>query len=182
MKFIPGFNNRYSVDKEGKIYSFNNFHKHQGNGTEIHGRINKFGYVQIRLARFKGDKIKTYLLHRLVAITYLPNPDNKPQVNHKNGKKHDNRLCNLEWATRSENKLHSYRELGEINAKSMLGRSGKDSPTRKPVIQMSLQGEVIREFISGREAAKILGLNSTHISSAANGKLPHHGGFKWKFG
>lgn len=180
MKFIPGFNDRYALDEDGKVYSFNNFHKDEGNGAEIHGRINKFGYVQIRLTRFIGDKIRTYLVHRLMALTYIPNPENKPQVNHKNGKKHDNRLSNLEWATRSENKRHSIDILGEKPSRGMLGKRGRDNANSMPILQYTISGELVKEYDSITQASEILGISAGHISSAIKGKLKTHKGYIWK--
>ncbi len=66
----------------------------------------KAGYILVKLYK---DKIETSIrMHRVVALSFIPNPENKPQVNHINGIKHDNRLVNLEWNTQSENMLHAY--------------------------------------------------------------------------
>jgi len=59
-------------------------------------------------------------IHRLVAQAFIPNPENKRTVNHKNGIRDDNRLCNLEWTTHSENNIHSFKVLGRIQSKPML--------------------------------------------------------------
>lgn len=86
----------YYITQDGKIYR---------NGREIFGWITKKGYRQITIY-FNGDKRKEYV-HRLVGELYLDNPDNKPQINHKNGNKLDNRSENLECVTNKENRAHA---------------------------------------------------------------------------
>lgn len=97
MKQIEGFTN-YSIDKNGLVYNtkFNRLIKPFDGGD---------GYLSIRL-NLNGKRYK-FKVHRLVALTYLPNVNNKPQVNHINGIKKDNRLDNLEWVTASENMIHA---------------------------------------------------------------------------
>lgn len=86
----------YYITQDGKIYR---------DGREIFGWITKKGYRQITIY-FNGEKRKEYV-HRIVGELYLDNPDNKPQINHKNGNKLDNRVENLEWVTNQENRTHA---------------------------------------------------------------------------
>lgn len=96
---VKGFEGLYFITPDGKVYN----HKKQLNTHKINS-----GYLTVTLSK---DKVsKPYLVHRLVALTFLENPLNKRTVNHKDGDKLNNNLENLEWATYSENKRHAFRE------------------------------------------------------------------------
>jgi len=115
-KPVVGYEGFYEVSDEGCLRSVDREVRYKSSGTMIRrGRpmklnTNRYGYVDVKLGK---EGIETsHLMHRLVAMAFLENPEAKPQVNHKNGNKGDNRLENLEWSTLSENRLHAYRELG----------------------------------------------------------------------
>jgi len=109
---VVGYEGLYEVSNFGRIKSFN---KNGNNKNSIRiQRANQFGYLVLTIS--KDNKKKLVQAHRLVAKTFIPNPDNKPQVNHKKGIKTDNRVSELEWATRSENSLHSFHILNNRKA------------------------------------------------------------------
>jgi len=84
-------------------------------GRPIKHQVSNNGYVRVEL--WQGGRGKKYLLHRLLAQAFIPNPENKPQVNHIDGDPQNNELNNLEWVTQSENQLHAYRSGLQVGYK-----------------------------------------------------------------
>lgn len=132
----------------------------------------KDGYVTVILQN-RGYK-KKYLLHRLVALMHIPNPENKLEVNHKEGNKGDNRSWMLEWNTKVENAVHS------IKTGLQTIRSGKDIKSSQPVIMLDLEGNELRNFESMGEAARVSGAQQSCIWMCVNGRQNIAGGYKWR--
>lgn len=97
MKKINGYD-YYYASEDGKIFS-----NYKGKWRELKQRLNSNGYLEIDLGKTKRLKA-----HRIIANAYIPNLENKPQVNHKDGNKTNNHISNLEWVTNSENQLHAW--------------------------------------------------------------------------
>lgn len=115
-KDIPGSNDLYQVSSLGRFKSLRYIGLDKKNRSRsgeriLTGHLNKRGYVYIGI-ELNGRSL--HQAHRLVAIVHVPNPENKPHVNHKNGIRHDNRSENLEWVTPQENIQHSYDKLGRV--------------------------------------------------------------------
>lgn len=112
------------------------------------------GYLQVSIS--KNGKKKSFRVHRLVAIYFIDNPLNKEQVNHKNGDKTDNRVCNLEWTTHTENINHAF--------------NNELIKTKKPVIITNVDtGEEIT-FESTSECSRFLGVNNGSVNRVLKGK------------
>ncbi len=124
-----------------------------------------------------------------MAQTFLENPENKPQVNHKNGIRSDNTLSNLEWCTQSENIIHSYKELGRMKTlvrkkgadHFMYGKLGYLSKKSRHIQQFSVDGVYLRDFANAYEIQRELGICQQNVAKVANGDRKSAGGFIWKF-
>lgn len=134
MKNIPGLNDKYAATKDGRIWS------HKRNKFLSPAKM-PTGYL--RVATREGDT-KNYLVHRLIALTYIPNPKNKPEVHHLNAIRHDNSVENLQWATREENNQAAW-DSG--NKKFVWTKKFRDSVrinVRKAIKAIIKKGETTR--------------------------------------
>lgn len=146
-------------------------------GLILKPRKNRYGYIEVVL--YCNGIRKVITVHRLVAKTFIPNPDNKKTINHKNGIKQDNRVENLEWNTHSENITHAYRCLKRTKNNPSKGKFGVNSKSHKSVMQLK-NGHLIKKWTYMGET-KTAGFSPCHISSCCTGKRKLHKGFEWKY-
>lgn len=158
---VKEYDGLYLVSNLGRVLSA------PRNGTRPYWRLMSphyvGGYIQYPLT--KNNKTKEYKAHRLVAEAFLPNLENKREVNHIDGNKHNNSVDNLEWATTSENQTHAHYVL----CKGI-----------KPVKQLTKDGKLVKIWGSIREAGDTLGVCRGDISRAASRKRYTAGGYKWQ--
>lgn len=158
---IDGLNGLYFISKSGKIFSLRTL-RFLKEGTST------IGYKQVYLTFFNGGG-KWFNVHRLVAMQFIPNPDNLTDVNHKNHDKGDNHVDNLEWMSHSDNIKHSY-----LNGRRFLTTGFH---LRKSVYCQT-NGKT---YSSAIEASKDTGCKTSNISMCATGKISQTRGFRFRF-
>lgn len=163
-KAIPEYEGYYEASSLGRIRSVPR-NGTRANGTILALNIKKSGYANVLLS--KNDMRKTHRVHRLIAQAFIPNPGNKPQVNHKNGDKLDNRVANLEWATSKENIRHKFDILGYKTPQ------GEGKP-----IKCLETGEI---FMHIKDAERKYGKSYGAIQHAVNGKTGTAYHLHWAF-
>ena len=174
----------YKVSNLGKILSLN--YNKTGKAKLMNPGDNGCGYLRVNLS--KNGETKRCLVHRLVAETFLPNPEGKPCINHKiQGKKGkkinmvffntdgsiDKERTTIEWVTYKEN--NNYATRNERISKAMT--NGKKS---KRVLQFSLSGDLIREWPSTQECGRN-GFDQGAVAKCCRGEISHYKGFRWMY-
>lgn len=166
-KDIKGYEGYYQVSNIGRVRSLDRTVIHKFNNKFYKGIILKQSCVPyLRVHLSVKNKKETPTVHRLVAITFIDNLENKPCVNHIDGNKLNNSMENLEWVTCKENSVHA-----KVN--NLL--------SVKPVIMLSKDNKHLLKFSSIEEASNITGYNKGHICNCCSGVRKTHGGYKWEY-
>lgn len=165
---IPGFEGRYEAASDGSIYSVRRVFIHESGYEQIipekqmTTQLTETGYYRVALTT--NGRSKSYRAHRLVAAAFLPNPENLPEVNHLNADRTDNRVSNLEWCTKEQNRQHAVRlrcegVLGPRSASRKLNPEGvtharrafRDGAAYKQIADAyGVSVETIRDAIRGK--------------------------------
>ena len=186
IKYYPN----YMVSNLGRVKSLGRwvYKEYRGKRWQrekiLKPKIEKSGYQRVGL--WKNGKQKLFQVHRLVAQAFIKNPNNYPQVNHKNEIKDDNRVENLEYCDAKYNVNYGTRNkrVSEKMKGMKLSEETKNKISEansKPVLQYELNGNFIKEWPSTMEVERRLGFANTHISACCKGKLKQSYGFKWKY-
>lgn len=169
-KKIPGY--EYAVSTDGQIKRLSTVaskgtgHYARSEKMKRQGHNNK-GYYVVDL--YADNKRRTFLVHRLVAEAFIPNPDNLPCVNHKDENKRNNNIDNLEWCT------HEYNMAYGTRGKKIAEKNGK------PVVQLGLNGKELGRFGSALEAQRATGISNANINECCRNKRKTAGGYIWQY-
>ena len=146
MKDIAGYEGLYGITSEGDVYGY----KRKG---FLKPASHKNGYLYVYLS--KNNKLKKHYIHRLVAMAYIPNPENLPEVDHKDNNKTNNCVNNLQWLSHKDNTRKS---------------------CNKAILQFTLYGEFVREWPSATDVGREV---RTNIVQCLRGKNKSALGYKW---
>ena len=178
-KDIEGYEGKYSVSSDGRVWSHQ---KYRFKGKFLTPFVSIRGYELLGMS--KNKKRHTFSVHRLVAKAFIPNPNNKPEVNHKDGNKTNNHISNLEWVTSSENQIHAVesglcnfsekhketaKRIGKINGSK---NKGKIFKSRK--LSLEQDKEIIYRFNNGESSLKLakeFGVSKKTILNIKNGRV-----------
>ena len=167
---IEGFNGLYKVSNTGRVISFKQSRFSKRNDFYELKQKPRGGRYKVVYLSING-KGNGYLVHRLVAKAFVPNPENYPCVNHKDEDIYNNRSYNLEWCS------HKY----NCNYGTRTERIKANMPQNKAVYQLSMRGEIIASYKTIKEASKKTGISAGHICSVCKGGREYANGYKWRY-
>ena len=171
-KDINGFNGVYQISNFGKVKS-NDQYVRNGVGIAVkHGKqitpnLSTSGYYEVHL--YRNQKRYVRMIHRLVAEHFIENPNDYPQVNHKDENRLNNNADNLEWCTAKYNSNYGNRSI----------KLSLSQPTRKTILQFDLDNNFIREWKSNKDIIRELKIYGA--LKCCKGQFSQSGGFIWKF-
>lgn len=165
-KDIPGYEGIYQISDCGRVKSISK-------GIILKPRVNRKGYLLVGLS--KRNKREMVQVHRIIAHVFIPNPDNLPQVNHKDENKTNNHASNLEWCTNEYNCNYG------THNKRMAATLTNRMDLSKPVLQMLKDGRIIKKYPSIHQAARETGVNCGNIGVVCKGERKTAGGYIWRY-
>ena len=185
---IDGFDGMYLISNYGRVKSLN--YNRTNQEKILKSATNNKGYQVVVLC--KDGKQKMFRVHRLVAMAFIPNPNNYTEVNHIDECKTNNHVSNLEWCTVEYNNNYGTRNKkiskaligkfsGDNNPKYWFEKFGKEHPRSKQVIQLTLDGDYIKSWDSAIDVKRKLGYNQGNIGSCCRGARKSANGYKWQF-
>lgn len=187
-KEIEGFEGRYEISNQGRVRSrvcpgVDTLIMHPT--LRVRGKYHKVTYRHICLRDINGKQVWKYI-HVLVAKAFIPNPENKPFVDHINGTEWGDSIDNLRWCTHKENisfdLARKHISEGQKGCRShWYGKFGGAHAKAKSVGQYSLDGRLMEIYSGVREATRQTGVSNSSISLACRGKLVTAGGFLWRY-
>jgi len=167
----------YQISNNGLIRSIN--YRNTGKVKILTPTYNSQWYEIRSLYRY-GVR-KSFLVHRLVGMLFISNPDKKPQINHKDWNPKNNRVENLEWCTNSENMQHSFNELWRISSTPMKWKFWKDNHLSKKVKMYSVDNQYIKTWNWIREIARHFNIAPWNFSKCCLWKAKTAAWFKWEY-
>lgn len=175
-KDIENYEGKYQVSTFGRVKSLN--YNKTCKERIMKPDKDKGGYLRVVLC--KNNRVKFFAVHRLVALAFIPNPENKPCIDHINTIRDDNRSENLMWCTYKENSNNPISRKRLLDNSPVVGKFGKDNCCSKPVYQYSLEGKLIRKWDCVRDVERGLGFDPSNISKCCSGKIKTAYKFVWK--
>lgn len=178
---IKGYEGLYQISSIGRVKRLEKIRRN-GRGYRKYkeqitdGYIDDVGYRYVILT--KERKEKRFRLHRLVAEAFIPNPDNKPEIDHINTNRTDNRIENLRWVTRKEN-LNN--KITKIKMSHLPKPKGKNHPRARKVQQFNIDGTFVKEYDCIKDAVVETNGSKAGIILCCQGKRKTSGGCLWKY-